>query len=324
MARPVDAGLTPASAAVLRRAIAQLRRDPEVDRPQRCELERLRKDGSSVWTESGLSLLRDASGIAQGVLIDSRDITERRRLETTSERLRDEIAHLTRVTTMGELTAALAHELHQPLTAILNNAHAARRMIAAGTPDLEEIREIVMDIVADDQRAGDVIRRVRSLVKKAPPELQSLDLADAVAEVVRLVDSDALIRGIHLNVELPPGLPRVRGDRIQLQQVILNLVVNGFDAMKDVPGERSLTVRAESRPGGEVVVTVLDSGPGIPPDRLDAIFTPFFSTKPDGLGMGLAICRTIVASMGGRIWAENAEPRGARVQFSLPVEGAGR
>jgi two-component system sensor kinase FixL len=241
-----------------------------------------------------------------------------------AEQLREDITHLTRVTTMGELTAALAHELNQPLTAIMNNANAAHQMIASGLKDVEEIREILTDIIADDQRAGEIIQRVRSLVKKGELSLQSLDVNEVIGEVARLVQSDALIQGVEIRLKLSPELPPVRSDRIQLQQVLLNLIVNAFQAMKAMQGGRVLSVQTMLLPADVVLVTVQDCGPGIPPDMMETIFNPFFSSKPGGLGMGLAICRTIIASLGGRIWAENEANRGAVFKLALPIAGGSK
>jgi PAS domain S-box-containing protein len=322
--RSIDEVLTPESVAAWREGLAQLTDHPQDYQPLRYELEQVRKDGSTVWTEASLSLFQDAAGIVRGVLAESRDITERRQMARVAEQLREDITHLTRVTTMGELTAALAHELNQPLTAIMNNANAAHQMIASGLKDVEEIREILTDIIADDQRAGDIIRRVRNLVKKGELLLQSLDVNEVIGEVARLVHSDALINGIEIRLKLSPELPPVRSDRIQLQQVLLNLIVNAFSAMKAVPGERVLSVQTMLLPADGMLVTVQDSGPGISPDMMETIFTPFFSSKPGGLGMGLAICRTIIASLGGRIWAENEGNYGAVFKFTLPIAGGSK
>lgn len=283
----------------------------------------LHPSGAVLWFHHLFCVLkRDTDGRELHVMGVIQDITARKQMETASEQLREEIAHLTRVATMGELTAALAHELNQPITAILNNAHAARRMIASGAPDIEEIREILMDIIADDQRAGEVVRRVRSLVKKERPQLQPLDVNGIIAEVIRLVRVDALIKGVGIRTVFSPDLPRVFSDRIQLQQVLLNIIINAFDAMKAIGGERVVTIQTKHIPGDGVIVSVRDSGPGIPPDKLEMIFTPFFSSKSGGLGMGLAISRTLITALGGRIWAENNVDGGATIQFNLPLGGS--
>ena len=249
------------------------------------------------------------------------DITERKQAEVEMNKLRHELARVTRLAAMGELTASLAHELNQPLTAILANAQAARRLIDSGKPDLEEIREIVADIAADDQRAGDVIRRVRGWVKKTEPVFEPLDLHELIEEVMWFVRSDALIREVSVVCDLGASVPLVLGDRIQIQQVLINSIVNAFDAMKNVSGAKQTRVRTRVLREGEVEVSVEDSGPGISPEKVEAIFEPFYTTKPDGLGMGLAICRSIIAAHGGRIWAENRPEGGAAFRFSLPARG---
>jgi two-component system, LuxR family, sensor kinase FixL len=244
-------------------------------------------------------------------------------VELEAQRLRQELAHIGRVSAMGELTASLAHELNQPLTAILNNAQVAQRFLAAEVVDVAEMREILNDIVADDKRAADVIRRLRLLLKKGDLEYVSLDLNEVVTEVARLVMSDAAIRNVPMRLETAAGLPRVRGDRVQLQQVVLNLVLNGLDAMRE-PGAREggLVIRTLSDGAGLVAVAVQDAGPGIADKDADHIFNALYTTKSEGIGMGLAIVRTIVDAHGGRITAENNPDGGATFQFTLPAEKA--
>jgi signal transduction histidine kinase len=243
--------------------------------------------------------------------------------ELEMQRLRQELAHIGRVSAMGELTASLAHELNQPLTAILNNAQVAQRFLAAEVVDVGEMREILNDIVADDKRAAAVIRRLRLLLKKGDLEYVSLDLNEIVTEVARLVMSDAAIRNVSVRLDLAPDLPRVRGDRVQLQQVVLNLVLNGLDAMRELAsGDRSLIIRTFSESAAVVGVAVRDAGPGIAEQDAQRIFEPLYTTKSDGIGMGLAITRTIVGAHGGRLRAENNADAGATFQFTLPVEKA--
>ncbi len=262
---------------------------------------------------------KDDRGVVRGFFGLVVDVTDRKHAEQEARQLRDELAHAGRITTMGEMTAALAHELNQPLTAILSNAQAASRFLSASDPDLDEVRDILHDIADDDTRAGEVIRRIRSLVKKAPVDLRPLDLNTILREVIGLLHSDAVIRGIVVLHELESDLPEVEGDRIQLQQVVLNLLLNAFDAMRDgLTQDRSVAVRSR-RVDSEVLVTVSDRGPGIPPEEMDRLFEPFRSSKPGGLGLGLSISRSIVMSHGGRMWAENNTMRGATFGFSLPV-----
>jgi signal transduction histidine kinase len=245
----------------------------------------------------------------------------RRRFEMEGQRLRQDLAHVGRVFTIGELTASLAHELNQPLTAILSNAQAAQRILASDRADLAEIREILGDIVEDDKRAGEVIHRLRGFLKKSNLELSTLDVGELVSQVARLVSSDAIIRNVVIRLELAPGLPPVSGDRVQLQQVILNLLMNGLDAMRDSgEGERTLVLRTfRGGPPASVVVAVEDSGVGIDEADLEHVFHAFYTTKPEGLGMGLAIARSIVEAHGGRLEARNNPGRGATFSFTLPA-----
>ena len=247
----------------------------------------------------------------------------RQQAEHEMRRLRQDLAHIGRVSAMGELTASLAHELNQPLTAILNNAQVAQRFLAAEAVDVGEMREILNDIVADDKRAADVIRRLRVLLKKGDLEYVSLDLNEIVTEVARLVMSDAAIRNVSMRLDLEPDLPSVQGDRVQLQQVVLNLLLNGLDAMRETASsDRSLIIRTSRESAAVVGVAVQDAGPGIAKQDAGHIFEPLYTTKPDGIGMGLAITRTIVGAHGGRLWAENNPDCGATFQFTLPVEKA--
>jgi C4-dicarboxylate-specific signal transduction histidine kinase len=245
----------------------------------------------------------------------------RRRSEMEGQRLRQDLAHVGRVFTMGELTASLAHELNQPLTAILSNAQAAQRILASDPSDLAEIREILGDIVEDDKRAGEVIHRLRGFLKKSNLELSPLDIGELVSQVARLVSSDAILRNVTIRLELASGLPPVCGDRVQLQQVILNLLMNGLDAMREpTEGERTLVLRTlRAGPAESVVVAVEDSGAGIDEVNLEHVFHAFYTTKPEGLGLGLAIARSIVEAHGGRLEARNNLERGATFSFTLPA-----
>jgi PAS domain S-box-containing protein len=248
------------------------------------------------------------------------DITERKRAESELQRNREELTHVTRVSALGELAASLAHELNQPLTAILSNAQAAQRFLSAQPADLEEIREILNDIVADDSRAGEVIRRLRALVKKEDLAFTTLDLAAVIREVVQLVHSDAILRNVRLSFEAHSKPTPARGDKVQLQQVVLNLLLNAFEAMRDAPSrEREVMVRAQSNGAGTIEISVRDHGTGLTSDKLAKIFDPFYTTKRDGLGMGLAISRSIVEAHGGRLWAKNNADRGATFYFTIPA-----
>jgi two-component system sensor kinase FixL len=234
---------------------------------------------------------------------------------------RAELAHMARVSTMGELTASLAHELNQPLTAILSNTQAAQRFLSAHPANLNEVREILADIVQDNTRASEVIRRIRALVKKEDLELAHLELLNIIRDVVQLVHSDAVLRNVRVSLQSSPEFPLVRGDKVQLQQVVLNLLLNAFDAMKDCPiDEREVSVQFESNGADVVEVAVRDRGTGLTGDILDKIFQPFFTTKREGLGMGLSISRSIIEAHGGKLWADNNVGSGATFYFTLPVE----
>jgi signal transduction histidine kinase len=249
------------------------------------------------------------------------NLLSRKQAEFELQRLRQDLAHVSRVATVGELTTTLSHELAQPLTAILSNAQAAQSALKVDPVDLGEIREILQDIVEDDKRAGAVIHGLRALLKKGTPEFTDLDVNDLVAEVAGLVSSEVAHRHVSLRLELAPRLPRVRGDRVQLQQVVLNLVLNGLDAMQEsVAGGRTLVLRTAEESSAAVRVAARDFGAGIDAADLDHIFQAFYTTKTDGLGMGLAIARSIVDAHGGRLEAENNPDGGATFSFTLPVK----
>ena len=241
--------------------------------------------------------------------------------ERESGRLRQELAHIGRVSAMGELTASLAHELNQPLTAILNNAEVAQQHLEAAPPNLGELRDILADIVADDKRAAEVIRRLRALVSKGKLEHVPLDINDVVSEVAQLVRNDVVLRNVPMTVELAPGLPGVHGDRVQLQQVVLNMVLNGLEAMVEPNGggDHALVIRTSRAGDAAVMVAVEDAGAGIDMEDIERMFQPLYTTKPEGLGMGLAIARTIIDAHGGQLRASNNVGAGATFQFTLPA-----
>jgi signal transduction histidine kinase len=247
----------------------------------------------------------------------------RRRGEMEGQRLRGELAHTGRVATVGALTTSLAHELNQPLTAILSNAEAAGQLLEGAAPRLEELREILQDIAKDDRRAVEVIRRLRGLLAKGTVEPAALDVNEIVSEVARLVSADAAVRNVSVRLELAPDLPPVWGDRVQLQQVVLNLFLNGLDAMADADrgGRRLLLETARAGPRS-VRIAVRDSGTGLDAATLGRIFEAFYSTKATGMGMGLTIARQIVEAHGGRLEAGNNVEGGATFSFTLPTGGA--
>ncbi len=222
---------------------------------------------------------------------------------------------------MGQMTASIAHEVSQPIAAAVTNAHAALRWLGGHPPDLEEIRQSLDAIIKDGNRAGDVIGRIRALVKKAPLRHDQLDINEAIVEVIEVTRSELLRNGVSLQTELAKGLPLIRGDRIQLQQIVLNLFMNAVEAMSDASeGSRDLQITTADDSNG-VLVEVRDSGPGLNAESLERLFDPFYTTKPSGMGMGLSICRSIVEVHGGRIWATANVPQGASFHFSLPAHG---
>jgi len=254
------------------------------------------------------------------------EIAERRLAEAALQKAQANLAHMTRLTTMGELSASIAHEVNQPLTAVVNNANACITLLAGGDQNFEEIREALTEIVDDADRASAVIQRVRKLAKRAPTEKSPLDLRGVVNDVLTLARYASAARSVQIRPDLSNDLPLVSGDRVQIQQVLLNLVVNGMDAMDTVEeSKRILRIcgRSETRNGiAEVLLSVQDSGTGLRPEEADRLFEAFYTTKPDGMGMGLAISRSIIEAHGGRLWAEPNQGPGATFLFSLPAGNA--
>jgi PAS domain S-box-containing protein len=253
----------------------------------------------------------------------STDITERKRADEERERLRQaraDLARANRVTTMGELTASLAHEVNQPIAAALTNANTCLRWLTRDHPDLEEAREAASRIVKDAARAADIISRTRLLFKKGTPPRELVDVNEVIGGMIALLRSEAMRYNISVRTELAANLPGLMGDRVQLQQVVMNLMLNGIDAMKEVDGARELAVKSQRTEKEEVLVSVSDTGVGLPLQQADQIFKAFFTTKVQGTGMGLSISRSIVESHGGRLWAGNNSTRGASFYFTLPTK----
>jgi signal transduction histidine kinase len=247
------------------------------------------------------------------------EIAERKIVEDGLVRAQAEAAHASRLALVGELTASIAHELNQPLGAILSNSDAAELLLESAGPQLDDIRQILADIRRDDLRASEVIQHLRALLRKGEVELLPLDLNEVVADALRLVDGESRRRGVEVETELSAVLPAVRGDKTQLQQVLLNLVLNGMEAMANSSAaKRRITVQTAGDPNEEAEVVVTDTGPGISPDRLPRLFDAFFTTKEYGMGLGLSIARSIIEAHGGRIWAENNADGGATFRFTLP------
>ena len=266
------------------------------------------------FTDRQISLFRDFAAQATIAL----EITRR---ERQYREMQSELAHANRVATMGQLTASIAHEIKQPIATARNNAAAALRFLDKSPPDVAEVREALTCIVSDADRASDVVDRIGSLIKKAPPRKEVVDLNAAILEVTALTRGEAVKTGVTVGTQLAGDLPRIRCDRVQLQQVMLNLIVNAIQSMSGVEdGNRELHIStARIEPEG-VCVAVRDTGPGLRPESLPRLFEPFYTTKSDGMGMGLSICRSIIEAHGGRLWATSCEPRGALFQFTIPAD----
>jgi C4-dicarboxylate-specific signal transduction histidine kinase len=243
---------------------------------------------------------------------------ESTRRERQFREVQSELAHANRVATMGQLTASIAHEIKQPIATARNNAAAALRFLDKSPPDVTEVREALTCIVDDAVRASDVVDRIASLIKKAPPRKEVVNLNAAILEVTALTRSEAVKTGVTVRTQLAGELPRIQGDRVQLQQVMLNLIVNAIQSLRGVEeGNRELHISTSIGPEG-MCVAVRDTGVGLRPESLPRLFEPFYTTKPDGMGMGLSICRSIIEAHGGRLWAEANGPRGAVFRFTLP------
>ncbi|MBC8738218.1 PAS domain S-box protein [Paraburkholderia sp. UCT31] len=296
----------------------------QTGRAQPYEKEYIRRDGSRVPVLVGLATF-DASG-TEGVAFVV-DLTERKRAETEAhesdrryQEVQRELAHANRVATMGQLTASIAHEVNQPIAATVTNAQAALRWLAGQPPEVEKARQALGRIVDDGNRAGNVIGRIHELIRKTPPRKEPVDINEAIREVIELTRGEVWKHGASVQTHLADRLPLVEGDRVQLQQVLLNLLINAMEVMSGVSdGVRELRISTARADSGCVLVTVLDSGPGFAADSAERLFAPFYTTKSTGLGMGLPICRSIVEAHGGRLWASANVPRGAIFQFTVPA-----
>jgi nitrogen-specific signal transduction histidine kinase/PAS domain-containing protein len=283
----------------------------------------VRFDGSLTYVKVSGKPYFDAKGNFLGYRGTGNDVTASVRADQAEAALRQvqaELVHIARVTTLGELAASIAHEVNQPISGTLANAQAALRFLGAQTPDLDEVKKALDRIVRDSLRAGAVVGRIRDLIKKAPAREDRVDINAAIREVIELTRGEATKNGVLVRTELAESLPLVRGDRVELQQVILNLVLNAAEAMSALAeGPRRLEIVTGRTGSGYVLVVVRDTGPGLTPAVEENLFKPFHTTKPSGMGLGLSICRTIVESRGGQIWASANAPRGAVFQFKLPV-----
>jgi C4-dicarboxylate-specific signal transduction histidine kinase len=268
--------------------------------------------GDTTVTAPGLGRGDEIGAMAASVEVFKQSIIERQTAQA-------ELAHVNRVATMGQLTASIAHEVNQPIAATVTNAQAALRWLNRQPPDLDEVREALAYIAEDGKRAGEVIAGIRELMKKAPPRKDRVEINGAIREVIELTRSEAVKNGISVQTELAAGLPLIQGDRVQLQQVMLNLIVNAVEATSGVSeGSRELLITTRKAETGGVRVAVRDTGPGLTPAALEHLFEPFYTTKPNGLGLGLSICRSIIEAHGGRLWTSANVPRGAVFQFTLP------
>ena len=288
------------------------------------EKENTRKDGSRVPVLIGGATFEEGGNQGVAYVLD---LTERKRIEAEAreneQRYREaqlELAHVTRVMTLGELTASIAHEVNQPLAGVVANAEACLRWLDRRTPDLDAVRRSVEWVIDDSNRASAVIGRIRALAKKTEIEKVPLDVNDVVRETIPLVQRELISHQVLLRMELAPTLPMILGDRVQLQQVIINLVMNGIESMQSTDRPRELVVRSRQDETQQVLVSVADCGVGISAENADRLFTAFFTTKSSGMGMGLSICRSIIDAHGGRLWATTCEPRGALFQFTIPAD----
>jgi signal transduction histidine kinase len=277
-----------------------------------------RKGGDVRWLEHVCQPVYGGQGEFLGFRASNRDITGRKQTEIKEQQQRDELAHVMRVATLGELTASLAHEFNQPLNAVLNNAQAGLRFLNRGQPDLDEVAAALQDIVRDGKRANAVIQRLRGFLKPGLRRQEAVDVNDIVKEAVALLENNLRARHITIHLSLDPDLPPAQGDHIQLQQVVLNMLLNSLEAMQEAgPGpEIHLTTALENT--DHIVVSVRDNGKGLQPEEVEKIFEPFYSKKTEGMGLGLSISRSIIAAHGGKLWASQNLERGATLTFTLP------
>ena len=280
-----------------------------------------RADGEYRWViESGIPRYTPGGEFA-GYIGSNIDITDRKRAEEERERLRQvqaDLAHINRVTTMGELTASLGHEIKQPIAAAVTDGRTCLKWLARDQPDIEEAREAVSRIIKDVNRASEIISRIRSLFKKEEPQREVVDVNEVIREMIALLSGEAGRYSISIHTELANDLPKIRADRVQLQQVFMNLMLNAIDAMNEIDAARELTIKSQRDDEEKLLISVTDTGVGLPAQGADKIFDAFFTTKPQGTGMGLSISRSIIESHGGRLWAAANSERGATFRFTLP------
>ena len=292
------------------------------ERIQHYETTRIAKDGRRIEISMTVSPLLDQSGKVIGASKVARDITASRRAEIELQRARTELARVARVTTLGELNATIAHEVNQPLTGLISSGNACLHWLAGDTPNLEAARRSIQRMIDDGNRASDIIGRIREMVRKSTPRRESVNINDCIVEVLALIRAELSRNYISSRVELSNDLPLVSGDRIQLQQVILNLIMNAIEAMSETgEHQRNLLITSAKDGAIGVIVTIRDSGVGLDQKFLDRLFEAFFTTKARGMGMGLAVSQTILQAHGGRLWATPNASQGATFQFTLPASG---
>jgi len=276
-------------------------------------------DGRPGWQQWVDSVVIDDHGDVKELQAVGWDVTERKQAEEALHEAREQLARVARASSLGELTASIAHEVNQPLTAIINNGNACLRWLASDSPKLNEIRDAVNDIIKDGNRASDVITRIRLLLKKKSLEPVAIDPNNVINEVTTLMQNECERHKVRLRIELESDLPEVLGDKVELQQVILNLIMNGIEAMDSLREDRVLEISSHQQSSGDVLIAVSDNGEGFDQQVANLLFEPFFTTKPHGLGIGLSISRSIIEAHGGRLWAAANPPRGATFSFTLPA-----
>jgi PAS domain S-box-containing protein len=284
----------------------------------------VRADGTIRYLHSVARPTMNESGEVAEIIGTTMDVTERKQAEEERERLRQaqaDLAHVTRVSTMVELTASLAHEVNQPIAAVVTNSNTCLRWLARDPPDLEEARGAASRSVKDATRAADIIKRIRLLFKKGAPQREPVDVNEVIRDVIVLLRNEAYRYSVSIRAELAKNLSKVMADRVQLHQVFTNLMLNGIEAMKDTNAARELTIKSERADDSQLLISVSDTGVGFTPQLTEQMFDAFFTTKPQGTGMGLPISRSIIEDHGGRLWATSNEPCGAVFQFTLPADG---
>jgi len=299
-----------------KRHVQSLIENPRIERDEHPVIT---PDGRPGWQQWVDSVVIDEDGHVKELQAVGWDITERKHTEEALHQAREQLARVARASSMGELTASIAHEVNQPLTAIINNGNACLRWLAADSPKLNEIREAVNDIIKDGNRASDVITRIRMLLKKKTFEPVAIDPNTVINEVTTLMQNECERHKVRLRIELESDLPEVLGDRVELQQVILNLIINGIEAMDSQGGDRILEISSHQQSSGDVLIAVTDNGEGFDQQVANLLFEPFFTTKIQGLGIGLSISRSIVEAHGGRLWAATNPHKGATFSFTLPA-----